>query len=113
MIFFKCILFSLFYGVLEAQIYKRGFTGDKSFFGTFHTYHIILFFLYTVVSYPELYNIPLMVLIEDISFYFASPKELKPDSWISKLMGSFKLFGQTIPVVYIFLIVVYIILRVI
>jgi len=100
----KIVLFSIAYGWVEQRVNKLGFRAKLSIFDHFGLYHVGVLMLFIIVSYPELWVIPGMILLEDIMFFvFYKGKKLDEDSWVNWNLGGFRIFGQWIPTFYILL----------
>mgnify|MGYP006278282533 CR=1 FL=1 len=108
------ILFAVTFGLVEQYIFRMGFTPRKNFLRYFdRIYHPGILVLLILVVYPFLQLLPLLVVIEDISFFLFHPEaRLRRSSWINLNLGGFSLFGQWIPTVYLLLIGGYALLEV-
>ena len=98
----ELILFSITYGFAEWELLREAkTTGPKVIFGIFSRYHLYMFILFLVVSFPMLEYIPMMLLIEDISYRIARKKWVQKDEWLARWgMISF------VPLAYVYLIII-------
>jgi len=109
---YKYLILAFWYGFLEAIIYKNGFrSGKKIIFGKFAVYHLALLIGALILLGSKWKYLPLMILIEDISFFLYSPKTLNETSWINLWFGGFRILGRWIPFTYIILIGMYLFLE--
>lgn len=99
------LLFSIFYGFAESSLMLNcNSTGDKIFFGILSMYHMWLMIIFLVMSLMckgGWKYIPLMLVIEDISFYLYRLDWPESGDWISSIFGGSYLFGIYIPWAYI------------
>lgn len=108
-LYVRALLFAVIYGWMEQYLFRQGVVLDKSILNQFSWYHLGLGALFIIVCLPGIQLLPLMVLLEDITFFLFHPTaSLNPDSWVNWIFGGFYLFGEWIPGVYLILILLYI-----
>ena len=106
----EIILFSTIYGFAEWELLKNAkTTGDKIIFGHFSKYHFYMLLIFLIMAYPGLEYLPLMILLEDISYRIAKRQWVQKGDWVAWKFGGLSL-GIYIPTTYILLLVFTIIL---
>ena len=102
------IIFSILYGIWEQWRVRKGWrSGKKILFDHFSWYHIkmgALFLLVTFILDCNWWMFPLMILVEDITFFVFGPIKLNKDSWVVWELGGidFKIFY--LPYMYLILV---------
>ncbi len=107
--FSATILFSVLYGFGEWELLRHAkTTGDKVIFGQFSKYHLFMLAIFITVSLPliNLWIVPIMLLIEDISYRFAKGVWVQPGNWVTWKFGGVHLAGIYFPGTYFILIAV-------
>lgn len=88
---YKAIIFSIWYGLLEARIMTQGFRTKKPrLFGQFAIYHGILLAMFLIVVWPYWWY-PLFMWVVQDRFFFAFKKDdtLGPEDWVNWKLGGF------------------------
>ena len=114
-LFFKVIAFAIVYGWLEQRIKRQGFTTTgPRFFDYFSYYHVSLLVIFIIVAWPEMKYLPLMVLIEDVSFFLFYPgKKVHKGSWVNFNLGGIQLTNKWwLPLTYVLLFAAYVVLEI-
>ncbi|KAA3612019.1 MAG: hypothetical protein D8M58_19930 [Calditrichaeota bacterium] len=109
-------IFPVLYGYIEQRLLKGECctSGKKWIFGHFATYHVVMLSTFVNVIYlagEEFYHLPLLLLMEDISFYLFRKDWPNKKSWVSWGLGGFKIFSLFIPTTYILLVIVFLVWR--
>ena len=112
------LLTALVYGWIECYIMEHGFsTGAPDLVGTFNAaYHGAMFVLFCLICYgcrAPWWSVFWWALLEDLAFWAASKwgphrwfsykYKLTKDSWIAKMMSSFRYKNIMVPVVHVVL----------
>lgn len=117
MIIIKLMLFAILYGIGEQYAVRKGWkSGKKIIFNQFSWYHFVMGLLFVGVILlvnGDYWHFPLMVLIEDITFFLFSPLKLNRDSWITWGLGGIDFGWVFIPTVYICLIIIIVLFKLI
>ncbi len=96
------VVFSIIYGALEWELLQRAkSTGPKVILGHFSLYHFYMLILFLLVAAPDIHLIPLMILIEDLSYRLAKGEWVQKGDWLEWKLGGFYLAGMYLPVTYI------------
>lgn len=121
----EILAISIGYGIIEATAvwysktrYGKSWTsGTKIILGRFSLYHALLFYYFASMCYItdiSYISIPLMVLIEDITFHIwiwlIYKNYYKPTAWIFSIAGGVGVGKLIIPVAYLILVVLHFIL---
>ena len=100
----ELILFSVAYGFAEWELLREAkTTGPKVILGIFSKYHLYMFIMFLIVSFALglMQYVPMMLLIEDISYRIARKKWVQKDEWLARWgMISF------VPLAYVYLIII-------
>jgi len=113
-------LFCFGYGYMEYELLRQhGSTGEKWILEHFSTYHAIMAYIFILVSMTSLVldfrrfyhirwqgwrSLPLMILVEDLSYRLAKGEWVTADDWISWKFGGISFPDFYFPFTYIFLI---------
>ena len=103
-------IFCLAFGYLEnswLSIHKT--TGDKVILGHFSIYHLIMLIVFITASMFSLIagkldgwkNVPIMVMVEDIFFWFAKGSWIEEGDWIAWNFGGFFVWDFFVPYIYL------------
>ena len=97
--FFKVIVFAALYGIFEAEAAMNGWqAGKKVILDHFAWYHVRMLIMFIIAAIPQIWTVPLALLVEDIVFYtFLKEKQLNPESWVTWFWGGFWVGKQWIP----------------
>ena len=102
----------IIYGLAEGLASRKAesLAGTKIILDHFGFYHVVMFALFLLWNghFGDILFAPLTIVISDRCFFFTSHKILGPDSWVNWKYGGFNmpLLGW-IPMVYLYLIVLY------
>jgi len=111
--YFISVIGAIALGWVEQFLLGQGaLTGKKWILGHFATYHIILLVVFIALAYPFWQLVPLLILIEDISFFtFRVKDDLGPDNWVNWIFGGFYIGSRWVPFTYIILLALFIVLE--
>lgn len=103
---------AVLYAWIEMHLFSQGASaGDYIFFGQFALYHFFMLGLFTVVAFPQLRHIWLMILVEDISYHIFKGSGPGPDSWVNWILGGFWAGSLWIPNTYLLLLIIIVIVN--
>jgi hypothetical protein len=97
---------------MESIIYDDGYRGSRRVFWHLSWYHVTAGCLFFIMIYPELKYLPLLAVIEDITFFlFSRTKRLTEGSWVNHGLKGFEICGQWVPWSYVLGILIYLIVE--
>jgi len=95
------------YGWMEQHLFAQGASsGGTRIFGFFGwPYHFpAMFLLMFAVSWPRWELLPVVLLVQDLSYVAFGVGRIEEGSWITEILGHFTLEGNIVPYAYIVLI---------
>ncbi len=99
------VLAAVCYGWIERFLFTKiqgSATGNKRIGSFAFPYHIpMMMFLFFVIAWPNWQLVPVLLIIQDLSYFYFAGRHIKSSSWVSKIVGHFTLFNNIIPYAYV------------
>ena len=84
----KALITATIYGIIESMLTRGGFKGlPPVLFRHWSWYHIWLLLLFTVIAAPNVQDVLVMAVVEDIAYFVALKKWPHKGDWTSWLGG--------------------------
>lgn len=103
------VLGAIAYGWIEQFLFGQidGLASGVTRLGPFgYPYHIpMMFIVFFSMAWPRWELIPVLLIVQDIAYFTFSGAHITENSWISAICGSFELWNNTIPIIYLLAII--------